>query len=212
MRPARTSVITSSQSSTLVELTVAARSPARAAAAIWSRISASSGETTRVGPPPASRSAAVAAQYTADLPQPVAWTTSTRRRWSTSSSTAVSWSGRGRASGPAIAATTRSRAARLVNVVVLDTMPAILPPLPTGQSMRVLSAHAEPIAEAYDLGRCTSSPVRSPAASRARCAAADRPRRLGGQALYFEFAAADAQRAGEFQNLAREHGVPTPPP
>ena len=44
-RPAR-----SSQSSTLVELTVAARSPARSAAAIWSRISASSGETTRVGP------------------------------------------------------------------------------------------------------------------------------------------------------------------
>ena len=38
-------------------------------------------------------------------------------------------------------------------------------------------------------------------------AAADRPRRLGGQALYFEFAAADAQRAGEFQNLAREHGL-----
>ena len=62
IRPARTSPSTSSQSSTLVELTVAARSPARLAAAIWSRISASSGETTSVGPAPASRSAAVAAQ------------------------------------------------------------------------------------------------------------------------------------------------------
>ena len=59
---------------------VAARSPAREAAAIWSRISASSGDTTSVGPAPSSRKAAVAAQYTADLPQPVAWTTSTRRR------------------------------------------------------------------------------------------------------------------------------------
>ena len=67
---------------------VAARSPAREAAAIWSRISASSGDTTSVGPIPSSRRAAVAAQYTADLPQPVAWTTSTRLRCSTSSSTA----------------------------------------------------------------------------------------------------------------------------
>ena len=83
------------QSSTLVELIVAARSPARSAAVIWSRISASSGDTTSVGPTPGSRSAAVAAQYTADLPQPVAWTTSTRRRSSTSSSTARSWSSRG---------------------------------------------------------------------------------------------------------------------
>ena len=46
----------------LVEFTVAARSPARSAAAIWSRIRASSGETTSVGPPPAARSAEVAAQ------------------------------------------------------------------------------------------------------------------------------------------------------
>ena len=61
-RPHRMSASTSSQSSTLVELTVAARSPARPAAAIWSRIRASSGETTSVGPPPAARSAAVAAQ------------------------------------------------------------------------------------------------------------------------------------------------------
>jgi hypothetical protein len=53
---------TASQSSRLVELTVAARSPACAAAATWSRISASSGETTSVGPRPAARSAEVAAQ------------------------------------------------------------------------------------------------------------------------------------------------------
>ena len=39
-----------SQSSTLAELMVAACSPARPAASIWSRISASSGEITNVGP------------------------------------------------------------------------------------------------------------------------------------------------------------------
>ena len=61
-RPLRSSSSTLDQSSTLVELMVAARRPARAAAAIWSRISASNGETTRVGPAPSSRSAAVAAQ------------------------------------------------------------------------------------------------------------------------------------------------------
>ena len=47
---ARRSSSTSSQSSTLVELIVTARSPARSAAAIWSRISASSGDTTSVRP------------------------------------------------------------------------------------------------------------------------------------------------------------------
>jgi hypothetical protein len=36
-----------------------ARMPARAAAATWSRISASSGETSRVGPDPRRRSNAV---------------------------------------------------------------------------------------------------------------------------------------------------------
>ena len=60
--PARTSVSTCDQASRLVELMVAARSPARSAAAIWSRIRASSGDTTSVGPAPCARSAAVAAQ------------------------------------------------------------------------------------------------------------------------------------------------------
>ena len=50
----------SSQSSRLVELIVTARMPARSAAAIWLRISASSGETITVGPDPASRSSSVA--------------------------------------------------------------------------------------------------------------------------------------------------------
>ncbi len=62
IRPPRTSASTEPHSSTLVELTVAALSPARPAAVIWSRIRASSGETTSVGPAPASRRAAVAAQ------------------------------------------------------------------------------------------------------------------------------------------------------
>jgi hypothetical protein len=44
----------------LAELTVAARMPARAAASIWLRISASSGETITVGPAPCARSSAVA--------------------------------------------------------------------------------------------------------------------------------------------------------
>ena len=54
--------MTPAHSSTLVELTVAARSPVRFAAAIWSRINASNGETTNVQPAPAARSALVAAQ------------------------------------------------------------------------------------------------------------------------------------------------------
>ena len=48
------------QSSMLVELIVTARMPARSAAAIWLRISASSGETITVGPAPSARSSAVA--------------------------------------------------------------------------------------------------------------------------------------------------------
>ena len=50
----------SSHCSRLVELMVTARMPARSAAAIWLRISASSGETITVGPAPASRSRRVA--------------------------------------------------------------------------------------------------------------------------------------------------------
>ncbi|CAB4699195.1 unannotated protein [freshwater metagenome] len=67
-----------SQSSMFVLFTVAARSPARCAAETWSRIKASNGDTTNVGPAPTERNAEVAAQYTADFPQPVACTTSTR--------------------------------------------------------------------------------------------------------------------------------------
>jgi len=43
-------------------LSVAARSPARPAAATWSRISDSSGDTTSEGPAPSARRTAVAAQ------------------------------------------------------------------------------------------------------------------------------------------------------
>ena len=46
--------------STLVELMVPARMPARAAASTWLRISASSGQTITVGPAPRARSSAVA--------------------------------------------------------------------------------------------------------------------------------------------------------
>ena len=55
MRPA-----TAGQSSGLVELIVAATRPMRLAAATWSRIRASSGDTTSVGPAPARRRRAVA--------------------------------------------------------------------------------------------------------------------------------------------------------
>jgi len=44
----------------LSELMVAARTPIRSAAAIWFRISASSGEINNAGPAPASRSNLVA--------------------------------------------------------------------------------------------------------------------------------------------------------
>ena len=62
---------TSSHSSRLVLLIVCARNPRRSAAAIWLRISASSGLTINVGPAPSRRSSAVATKYTADLPHPV---------------------------------------------------------------------------------------------------------------------------------------------
>jgi hypothetical protein len=51
---------TAAQSSMLSELIVAARTPIRSAAAIWLRISASSGEINNAGPAPASRSNLVA--------------------------------------------------------------------------------------------------------------------------------------------------------
>jgi hypothetical protein len=58
--PARTDSWIGSHCSMLVELMVTARMPARSAAAIWLRISASSGDTMTVGPAPRSRSRAVA--------------------------------------------------------------------------------------------------------------------------------------------------------
>ena len=69
---------TPSHSSRLAELMVAADNPARVAASTWSRISASSGDTTSVGPSPAWRRAKAAAKYTVDFPHPVACTHSTR--------------------------------------------------------------------------------------------------------------------------------------
>jgi hypothetical protein len=51
---------TAAQSSRFVELIVTARIPSRSAAAIWLRISASSGLTSSVGPTFPSRSIAVA--------------------------------------------------------------------------------------------------------------------------------------------------------
>src|SRR4051812_4377631 len=92
---------TSFQASRLVELIVCARIPSREAAAIWLRISASSGETISVGPAPRSRSSAVARKYTADLPHPVRCTHSTRARSSTRSRTASRWCSRNTAPGPA---------------------------------------------------------------------------------------------------------------
>ena len=58
----------------------------RCAASIWLRMSASSGETSSVGPLPRSRSMRVAMKYTALLPHPVRCTSSTRSRRPTSRS------------------------------------------------------------------------------------------------------------------------------
>ncbi len=79
---------TSRHSCAFVELIATARTPARWAAAIWSRMRARRGETSTVGPAPRRRSSSVATKYTADLPHPVRCTTSARRRPSTSASIA----------------------------------------------------------------------------------------------------------------------------
>ena len=89
------------QSSTLALLSVTARSPERSAAATWSRMRASSGEMTSVGPLPCARRRPEAIQYTADLPQPVRWITTTLRRSATNASMAAHWSSRSTAAGPA---------------------------------------------------------------------------------------------------------------
>ncbi len=88
--PSASSSRTRSHSPRLVLLIVWARSPSRSAATIWFRISASRGLTISVGPAPASRRRAVATKYTADFPQPVRCTQSTRLRSRTTSRIASS--------------------------------------------------------------------------------------------------------------------------
>ncbi len=78
------------QSSMFSLLMVAERTPMRSPICVWLRIRASSGETTRLGPAPSSRSRRVAIRYTMLLPHPVRWTTSTRRLSSTRASMASS--------------------------------------------------------------------------------------------------------------------------
>ena len=60
--PAPSSASICPHASMFDELRVAAVSPARSAAATWSRISDNNGDTTRVGPAPSLRLMAVAAQ------------------------------------------------------------------------------------------------------------------------------------------------------
>ncbi|HZA71784.1 MAG TPA: phosphotransferase [Propionibacteriaceae bacterium] len=70
---------------------------------------------------------------------------------------------------------------------------------------------AEPIAEAYDLGSVLefTGPVARGEQGEVWRMHTDRGL-WAVKRSYFDFAATDAQRAGEFQNLARAHGVPTP--
>ena len=75
----------------------------------------------------------------------------------------------------------------------------------------MLLDYAEPIAEAYDLGSVLefTGPVARGEQGEVWRLHTDR----GVWAVkrsYFDFPDADAQRAGEFQNLARAHGVPAP--
>lgn len=105
---------------------VRARTPARAAASTWLRMSARSGETITVGPLPWARSSAVATKYTADLPHPVRWTTRARRFSATSASIARHWSSRSRAvpvSSPTRRASTSSAAARRSVLLVCSMGP-----------------------------------------------------------------------------------------
>ena len=117
------------QSSELVELMVAAFSPARVAASTWLSMSASSGEMTSVGPCPAARSAEVADQYTADFPQPVACTTSTRALGAMTAATASSWSARGIAPSPASRCSTVCRWSCASAVVVFAICEGLAEPL-----------------------------------------------------------------------------------
>ncbi len=110
--PAATCSCTATHWSVFAELIDTACTPARAAASIWLRINASSGETMTVGPSPSWRSNAVAMKYTADLPQPVRWTTRALRRPATRVWIAVHWSSRSTASGPASARSRSSASSR----------------------------------------------------------------------------------------------------
>src|SRR5699024_11182800 len=82
----------------LAELIASARTPARRAAATRSRIRAIRGEMISAGPAPRRRCSRADRKYTADLPQPVRWTTSTRRCCSTSAEIASNWPARKSAS------------------------------------------------------------------------------------------------------------------
>src|SRR5258708_31511268 len=106
--------------------------PARAAASLWSRRSASSGETMPDGPQRRARSSGVAVKYTADLPHPVRCTTSARLRSETRARIAVHWSSRRVAAGPASARRQLSASARSEPAVsVMDPwyqqMPTVAP-------------------------------------------------------------------------------------
>lgn len=75
----------------------------------------------------------------------------------------------------------------------------------------MLSAYAEPIAAAYDLGSVLelTGPVARGQQGEVWRLDTDRGR-WAVKRSYGEFAAVEAQRAGEFQSLARQHGVPAP--
>ena len=89
-----------------------ARMPARSAASIWLRISASSGETITVGPAPPRAAARWPRSTPRTCPSRCAARTSARRRCATSAWIAVHWSSRRRACGPASAARAASACPR----------------------------------------------------------------------------------------------------
>src|SRR3954471_13480250 len=131
---------TSSHSVMLALEISTARMPARAAAATWSRISASSGLTSRVGPAPRRRRSAVDTKYTADFPQPVRWTTRARCERSTSAATAASCPSRKTASGRPVS----SRSTPSASVVRSDVGATVLMPTTVGSSTDRPARRARP--------------------------------------------------------------------